>query len=832
MPICIAGMHRSGTSMIARMLNLCGLYLGEEGDLHEAQADNPEGFWEHKRFQDVNDKILHLFGGAWDTPPNLPNDWLNDPRLAPIKEEATNLVQEFAGHEHWGWKDPRNSLVLPFWTSLIPDLKVLVSLRNPLDVAASLTKRGYASQTFGITLWTTYETVLEEQLNPNNSLWTHYSSYFAAASEEIARVVEFCGLPASDEQLDAAAATVAGGLRHSETTLFDLMESDAPPETIRLYVDESIKCGPVYHRVMREQAKVLAGVEREKAYREREYKIKDLEAKVQRRDAQQLQLATQIVALERHASHLNMQVQTLAPAAANAAELSNQLAKIQQSSQYIVAQRMARGRIMRGLFKVATKWKRDGFLSLIRAASRRTGGSPQPPAAQPATTDSPAPEPPLKASQQQRVEVGDIYIDNVLDALQLSPKPASQSDLQSLLAKNMSGRRFALAISHDSFQAFTGGIQSLINDEKATLNKDGVAQIHVCPVERIGRLSESTQCLEIIVSVDGKALAVANADDLIEAMKSITGCLSVQIHHVMNWNLQIVDRLLATVENAEKFYWLHDYYSVCESYNLLRNDRAFCNAPPLNSNSCSICKYGPTRAAHMAAFNDFFVRWNMRFLVPSQRGADVWLRAYPEFKDRLQVSPIYRLEPTEEKNNRLEPQQRKIRIAFPGISYEFKGWSHWRKLVDVLQFNSDYELIHLGQKVGEAYDIIYPERYRNIRSNPANPHALPQALEEEQIDIVFYCPIWPETFSLIAYEANGAGCYTLTTEESGNVAAYIKQSEAGKVFPSVDTLIAYLLNPEAVRQDLAENRAHVPVLSKLHYNEEIVRELYLSPNPV
>jgi len=45
--VCIAGMHRSGTSMVTRMLNKLGFYLGDTSELMEAAADNPEGFWEN-----------------------------------------------------------------------------------------------------------------------------------------------------------------------------------------------------------------------------------------------------------------------------------------------------------------------------------------------------------------------------------------------------------------------------------------------------------------------------------------------------------------------------------------------------------------------------------------------------------------------------------------------------------------------------------------------------------------------------------------------------------------------------------------------------------------
>lgn len=48
MPVCIAGFHRAGTSMVARLLARSGVYLGPEEDLLAPAPDNPEGFWENR----------------------------------------------------------------------------------------------------------------------------------------------------------------------------------------------------------------------------------------------------------------------------------------------------------------------------------------------------------------------------------------------------------------------------------------------------------------------------------------------------------------------------------------------------------------------------------------------------------------------------------------------------------------------------------------------------------------------------------------------------------------------------------------------------------------
>src|SRR5262245_38950628 len=111
MPVAIAGMHRSGTSMVTRLLNLCGLDLGPAEQLMEPAPDNPEGFWESMPFVHINEELLHSLNGAWDRPPEGMQDWAAAPELAAYRERAAHLIGELGLKEPWGWKDPRNSPV-------------------------------------------------------------------------------------------------------------------------------------------------------------------------------------------------------------------------------------------------------------------------------------------------------------------------------------------------------------------------------------------------------------------------------------------------------------------------------------------------------------------------------------------------------------------------------------------------------------------------------------------------------------------------------------------------------------------------------------------------
>lgn len=230
--------------MLTRLLSVCGLYLGEDDALIGPAADNPEGFYEHREFHAIDEDILELFGGAWDHPPVLPQEWLRDPRLDSIRARAKALTATFDGKEPWGWKDPRSSLVLPFWHELIPNLKIIVAVRAPTDVFASLSKRGYGSAQRSLSLWTTYSRVVASTLDGIPCRYTHYSSYFSAPREELKRICEFCDLRPTEDQLQAALATISGELKHSDSSILELLTPEVPNETIVRYLEDTLRCGP------------------------------------------------------------------------------------------------------------------------------------------------------------------------------------------------------------------------------------------------------------------------------------------------------------------------------------------------------------------------------------------------------------------------------------------------------------------------------------------------------------------------------------------------------------------------------------------------------------
>ncbi len=196
------------------------------------QADNPDGFWEHLGFVALNDELLEALGGAWDLPPKA-NENLSDERLDPLRMKARLLIEGFHSAQIWGWKDPRNSLTLPFWEELLPGLKTLIIVRNPLEVAYSMRKRNGTSYAFGLRLWEIYNRRLIEAGGKRDRLFTHYDLFFENAEKELHRIANFIGL--ADAKIHSAAELVATKRRHTHFTIDQLVDAGVSGEVIELY---------------------------------------------------------------------------------------------------------------------------------------------------------------------------------------------------------------------------------------------------------------------------------------------------------------------------------------------------------------------------------------------------------------------------------------------------------------------------------------------------------------------------------------------------------------------------------------------------------------------
>lgn len=224
--VCTLGMHRSGTSLVARMLNLLGVHLGPEALVSRTGADNPKGYWEHQSFVEVNETILARFGGRWDAPPAFPAGWPQAARLGDLRDKARTLLGSFASAPLWGWKDPRTCLTLPFWQDLVGPMRYVMSVRNPRDVAASLARRNSMSAEEADRLWLAHTQASLAATIGHPRLFVFYEDLLTDWPAELRRMAAFVGHP---ERADAGRVRDAVGafldvqLCHHRSTIDDLV---------------------------------------------------------------------------------------------------------------------------------------------------------------------------------------------------------------------------------------------------------------------------------------------------------------------------------------------------------------------------------------------------------------------------------------------------------------------------------------------------------------------------------------------------------------------------------------------------------------------------------
>lgn len=156
----LLGMHRSGTSALARLLDGLGVDFGR-GHLPAGPA-NELGFFEKAQVADANERLLQALGleGASDPRP-LPPRWLGHPACGPIRAELAALLRaDFADSPLWGVKDPRICRLAPLWIEVVRELgrePLFVHItRNPLEVADSLAARQGLDPRAAQLLWLRY----------------------------------------------------------------------------------------------------------------------------------------------------------------------------------------------------------------------------------------------------------------------------------------------------------------------------------------------------------------------------------------------------------------------------------------------------------------------------------------------------------------------------------------------------------------------------------------------------------------------------------------------------------------------------------------------------
>lgn len=155
--ILVAGMHRSGTSAFSRLFALAGASLPES--LVGPRAGNDLGHWESAPLVALNDATLAAVGASWCDWREIA--WPSDDARRDYIAKLTGVIRaDYADEPLITAKDPRQCRFVGEFLEAAAaegiDVRVVIPIRNPLEVCGSLAKRDQMDIADAALLWLRY----------------------------------------------------------------------------------------------------------------------------------------------------------------------------------------------------------------------------------------------------------------------------------------------------------------------------------------------------------------------------------------------------------------------------------------------------------------------------------------------------------------------------------------------------------------------------------------------------------------------------------------------------------------------------------------------------
>ncbi|MEP9318840.1 glycoside hydrolase family 99-like domain-containing protein [Pseudomonas sp. LABIM340] len=241
--ILVLGMHRSGTSALTRGLQALGVSLGDE--LYAAIAgNNDKGFFEDIETNKLNNEILQALGFEWDSLSDIPEDLILRKAIPAFEERAKELIREkLSNSAVFGLKDPRLCRLLPFWQHVLQaddvDVSYIVSLRNPLNVANSLSNRDNFDFEKSCYLWLTHLAEAVRYTEGKNRVFVSYDAILDDPEFQLRRIAIGLSLnqPSAETLIEYRDSFLDQDLRRSALGMKELeMSFQAPPVVKSLYL--------------------------------------------------------------------------------------------------------------------------------------------------------------------------------------------------------------------------------------------------------------------------------------------------------------------------------------------------------------------------------------------------------------------------------------------------------------------------------------------------------------------------------------------------------------------------------------------------------------------
>lgn len=377
-------------------------------------------------------------------------------------------------------------------------------------------------------------------------------------------------------------------------------------------------------------------------------------------------------------------------------------------------------------------------------------------------------------------------------------------------------KKAIISISHSSYINNVGGLEKVILEQYEVAHAKGYEYVAVFPIG-----NNITFKGHVIkhrfhsygVHINKSDYLSMSLDELVCLLKKYK-VEKVFVHSLISYKFSQITTLLESLSEASLFFYVHDYKSVCDGHNLLKNKKKYCGSEGLKFSKCITCRFYVPGIISSRQYHALFEHFRtMKFIFPSEAAKNVWCGVYKNIsKERLIVLP-HQIVSVENQDYSRNPR---LRLAYIGYKSFNKGWNTFRNLVRHINEKAiDIDLYVLGKTEEHLPNVKEIE----VSFLKDGADAMVNAIRRNKIDIAFLWSPWPETYSYTFYESYVGGAYVITNKDSGNIAVGTKRYNCGCVFDDEQELLKFFDFPQNI--NTIKSEYYVRPL-KLTFNSEFI----------
>ena len=211
--VVLLGMHHSGTSLTASILEALGVDFGS--DFIPADEHSRKGYFEHAAISRAHIRLNRLVNRRPFTAAGLvdyPQAFWQSRQALEFIDEVEMLVRKELDRVNgiWGFKDPHTIKLLPLWQVLFDRLGItplyILAVRHPSEVAASAVKREHINAAQGELIWLDHNVAALHNTGFAIPVVTDYAAWLSDPLPQAHRIMDALGLVWPDDDTDLQAA--------------------------------------------------------------------------------------------------------------------------------------------------------------------------------------------------------------------------------------------------------------------------------------------------------------------------------------------------------------------------------------------------------------------------------------------------------------------------------------------------------------------------------------------------------------------------------------------------------------------------------------------------